>query len=239
MKIKISGYEYSGNSYGDLQKNIFSEEPRFWGSNADNKIFSFRQALQCEIVEEFEDPDNPHEDVDFDKILSHENWAKKIWDNVIYHYPELCLEEALPLKRWFKVNWIDEFGEANSDFFLAIDEEDAESLCACELRENGDQGHDFKVTHYLSSREEKKLAEEDEIAKFMCDDCTRSEALKHIKAGSISVLAAEWDEFAVENDYCDDDDNPITLTQLRSCKADGFGIVTAPDGGEYVLLYVL
>lgn len=240
MKLKISKYEYAGNSYSELLKNIFNGEPKMSWEN--EKISDIRIEIQREIVDMEFDADDPAGVIDYDSVLASENCAKEIWETLSYWHSEFNhVAEALPLKQWFKITYEDEFGELNTEFILNVNEEQAERECVINVRENDCDGYkckNFKIVP-LTSREEKKLAEQDEIDKFMRDSCTKSEAIAYIKAGSISILAADWNEWAAENDYCDEDGQPVTLDQIRNSKGDGAAIINAADGGEYVLLYVL
>lgn len=239
MKLKISKYEYAGNSYSELLKNIFYGEPKM--NLDDSKVANVRMEIQREIVDMEFDADDPAGVINYDGVLASENCAKEIWDTVFGCHSELKLMEALPLNRWFKVCYEDEFGEKNYEFHMTVTEEQARNECINNVMDNDcdwQKCKNFEIVP-LTSREEDKLAKEDEIGKFMCDSCTKSEAIAHIKAGSISVLAADWNEWAAENDYYDEDGQLITLDQIRNNKDDGVAIINAADGGEYVLLYVL
>lgn len=89
----------------------------------------------------------------------------------------------------------------------------------------------------MTFKDEDKCAHIDEVERFMMDGCTKNEAERHIAKGGFSVPAVEWNAYAEENDWQDDDGNVLTLDKVRA-HDDGISRVEV-DGEEFVLLYVL
>ena len=77
---------------------------------------------------------------------------------------------------------------------------------------------------------------EQDVKIFMQDNCTKAEAERFIKQGSEVVNVADWEQYAKDNDQRNDDDEYITLDELRGTRDVSF---VRFEGQEYILLYVL
>lgn len=141
------------------------------------------------------------------------------------------------MKKWYKIEIYEDGNRRGYELVKAESEAEAKEAACEEWGLEPGEG-EAKAT-FLDFDDERTCNERDEIERFMEDGCTKQEAVKYIATGSCSVPAAEWDEWAKDNAYLNDDGEPVTLTELKANgRGDGVDWVTV-NGEEYILLYVL
>ncbi len=145
------------------------------------------------------------------------------------------------MNKWFKVVICDKDGAREGmEFVKAATEQDAKNI----IVENWcdypyvDDAEDYSLeVESMTFKDEDKCAHIDEVERFMMDGCTKNEAEHYIAKGGFSVPAVEWNAYAEENDWQDDDGNVLTLDKVKA-HGDCISRVEV-DGEEFVLLYVL
>lgn len=143
-------------------------------------------------------------------------------------------------KKWFKVSVYEEDGDLREEVFVkASSAEEAVSEYREDLLRKDLWADDYRyeASSYLTREQEERIAHEELVQIFMRDCCTRKEAEAHIKKGSVAIPTAEWDEWAADNDYTDENGEIITLEEMRTSK--DISVVKIEDGTEYILIYVL
>lgn len=71
---------------------------------------------------------------------------------------------------------------------------------------------------------------------FMADNCTKSEAERHIKNGSEAIKASEWTQYIKDNDLRDGEGELLSAEDAKK-ELDARSVTV--DEVEYLLLYVL
>ena len=143
------------------------------------------------------------------------------------------------MKQWFKLAIIQDGIREGVELVKAESAEDAKNILA---EDWADYPYTDDVEAYelheepLTMEQEKQCAHQDLVEVFLADNCTKSEAERHIKNGSEAIKASEWTQYIKDNDLRNEDGELLSAEDAK--KALDARSVTV-DGVEYFLLYVL
>ena len=143
------------------------------------------------------------------------------------------------MKQWFKFAIIQDCIREGVELVKAESAEDAKNI----LTEDwADYAYADDVEAYelreepLTMEQEKQCAHQDLVEVFLADNCTKSEAERHIKNGSEAIKASEWTQYIKDNDLRNEDGELLSAEDAKKV-LDARSVTV--DGVEYFLLYVL